>query len=224
MNLSLRSVYEAVVGTNVNAEKSVNPGQGQALIDKYKDKLVAKGMNVGSAFVKRLGRGKMGIAYDLGDNTVMKITGDASEARAAKHLVGKNLKHVYKVFNVFQFDKTGFFVIHQEKLQPMPADPTGQQDIDRVVQEAISMYRNEEGADAIHAYLTDQMSHDPARGQEVIKLVDDMMAGMKEIKSQGISFVDYHLGNVLYDSTSKNYKFIDLGVSRSAAADIETIE
>ena len=216
---------EAIVGTNANAFKQADPGTVRRLLDKYKDKFAEKGINVSSPFMKNLGRGKMGQAFQIDDGTVLKITGDPSEAKAAKHIQGKNFKNIYKVFAVYQLDSTGYFAIHQEKLEPLPADPQGAQDIDRMVEECMFLYRQEHGMDAINQYLDGQLEgENPQRITLVKELVRDMVNGLNELKQAGIQLQDYHLGNVLYDPKTKMNKFIDIGVSRSGQADIEKIE
>jgi len=51
---------------------------------------------------KYLGHGTIGVAYDIGDNKVLKITKDNSEAYENLKLVGKKLKYIADVYRVFE--------------------------------------------------------------------------------------------------------------------------
>ena len=51
---------------------------------------------------KYLGHGSIGVAYDIGDNKVLKITKDNSEAYENLKLVGKKLKYIADTYRVFE--------------------------------------------------------------------------------------------------------------------------
>jgi len=71
----------------------------------------------------RIGAGNFGVAYDIGNNLVMKITNDSSEAYENLKLIGKPLKYIaqpYKVYNVNKNDNSvtkKLYVIILEKLK-----------------------------------------------------------------------------------------------------------
>ncbi len=84
--------------------------------------LSKKGISIEA--LKPLGQGKMGIAFDMGSNKVLKVTTDDAEAKACNHLRSKGSpEHVVKIFDVFQFPrlklKVPVFGIIQEKLTPL---------------------------------------------------------------------------------------------------------
>ena len=74
---------------------------------------------------KYVGEGTFGYAYDIGNNMVLKVTKDPSEANENLALIGKPLKYIaepYKVFSVKPTSgETPLFVIILEKLRTDPA-------------------------------------------------------------------------------------------------------
>lgn len=104
-----------------------------AVIDSNKDLLLKhKPYSIDSKRLQRLGAGEDGIAFDMGGDHVFKITTDQGEARSSMAVKGKQLNHVVKVFDVFQFgagqnDKTtkgeffGIVLEHLQKLTPQEA-------------------------------------------------------------------------------------------------------
>jgi len=74
---------------------------------------------------KQLGKGKDGIAYDVGNNVVLKVTTDNPEAISSFALKGKSNKHVVRIHDVFKFReetspaRLALFGIVTEKLTPL---------------------------------------------------------------------------------------------------------
>lgn len=78
---------------------------------------IAKKLNLGD--VKFLGMGANGYAFDTTSGKILKITSDKTEAINSKKLLGKNLKHVAKIFSVNTLKKdnyNGYYIIVLEKL------------------------------------------------------------------------------------------------------------
>jgi cytidyltransferase-like protein len=100
-------------------------------INKNLEKLAKKGINGNAA--KQIGQGTRGVAFDIGNNRVLKISNDVQEAIAANKLKEFNLKHVVRFFDVFRFPeedpKLGHvYGVVQEKLIPLGgADSSNQQ-------------------------------------------------------------------------------------------------
>jgi len=65
---------------------------------------------------KYLGKGVHGYAYDVGNNRVMKITAEKSEAVESMKMKGKDLDHLAKVYNIYKSPLNGqeIYVILQE--------------------------------------------------------------------------------------------------------------
>jgi cytidyltransferase-like protein len=94
-----------------------------AVIAANADKLKPKGINVPT--LHRLGAGQVGVAYDMGNNKVFKVTTSANEAKSCMALKGRNEQHIVKIYDVFRMidrrnpNKPLYGVI-REKLQPLP--------------------------------------------------------------------------------------------------------
>lgn len=72
---------------------------------------------------KELGQGHYGITYELEADKILKITSDYDEARTSSKLIDKDLKHVVKIYKVFQFKTLkGVYFIVEEKLQPLSSE------------------------------------------------------------------------------------------------------
>lgn len=72
---------------------------------------------------QRLGSGTQGVAYDIGDGKILKVTTDESEAAAAAALVGKKLRGVYQVDASYAAKNSqARFAIIQEKLKPISSE------------------------------------------------------------------------------------------------------
>jgi ribosomal protein S18 acetylase RimI-like enzyme len=51
-----------------------------------------------------VGAGSLGVAYDIGDNKILKITKDNSEAYENLKMIGQNLKYIAQPYRVFEVD------------------------------------------------------------------------------------------------------------------------
>lgn len=72
-----------------------------------------------------IGSGDNGVAYDIGDNKVLKLTRDKSEAMMNMKLKGKDLKHIANSYNVYSVNSKNknndIYVIILEKLETDPS-------------------------------------------------------------------------------------------------------
>lgn len=85
-------------------------------IETIKTKLAKQGYRL----QKRVGVGTYGVAFSTNKGKIIKITSDPDELQTSVQLVGKNLKHVVKIFKVFRLTslpELGFIL--QEKLEPL---------------------------------------------------------------------------------------------------------
>ena len=92
----------------------------QDLLEKYADKLHAKGIQVTG---EELGTGTMGTAFMLTNGKVLKMTYDESEAKASALIMQHPAEHLVKIFDVFKFptsvgNKFVFGVV-KEKLEEL---------------------------------------------------------------------------------------------------------
>lgn len=77
----------------------------KAILQKYSQQLLNSKWKINVGALHRLGSGQEGIAYDIGNGKVLKVTADAREARTSAKLINRNLQHVVRVFDVFVFGK-----------------------------------------------------------------------------------------------------------------------
>jgi len=86
---------------------------------------MAQKLSVGEP--KYMGHGFFGVAYDIGDNRVLKITSDNSEAYENLKLIGQPLKYIAQPYRVFEVksdvnpDAKKTYAIILEKLKPNTA-------------------------------------------------------------------------------------------------------
>lgn len=87
--------------------------ENQTLLDKIKTKLNIKEKT------HNIGGGMFGWAHDIGNNKVLKITKDKSEAVNSQKIIGKNLKHLANVFDVkkLKTNNKEYYLIILEKLK-----------------------------------------------------------------------------------------------------------
>ena len=104
-------------------EQIFNEDYNRSLADTIANKIVnVKGYNKPTF----LGSGQFGVAYDIGDDKVLKITKDNSEAAENLSLIGKPLKYIAQPYNVFTINsendnkipKTYAIVLEKLKTDP----------------------------------------------------------------------------------------------------------
>ncbi len=205
----------------------------------------------------KLGSGTYGTAYDIGNDRVLKITKDESEANSStviqKH-PHKNIVQIYKVFKLKNVDYLWF--IEQEKLKHIDEDK-----IEQYLEDKRSYENRSIGGtlQKLLTYISDTAyfnSHFHSLLQtDAEKLIDmivkremsyisadrfygsfmrhkmksdeynfiiDMFDAAKHLEKVGISFRDWHEGNILWKDG--NYKITDLGVSKSTGKVTDILE
>ena len=118
------TIVESIIGEkldDVGGEDAI-----MAVLVSNSDVLMKK-KHVDVRRLKKLGSGEMGVAYDIGNRRVLKVTTDEHEARNANYVRGKSYEHIGKVFDVFRFrDETAkgqkIYGIEQEFLTNLSAD------------------------------------------------------------------------------------------------------
>jgi hypothetical protein len=86
--------------------------ENSTILDKILNKI---GVN-NSSF---LGKGMFGVAHDIGNNKVLKLTKDKSEAINSNKIKGEKMKHIADIYDVkkFQIEDREYFLIILEKLK-----------------------------------------------------------------------------------------------------------
>jgi len=78
-----------------------------ASLNAHAEQLMQSPWHIDVKSLRRLGSGMDGVAFDIGGNKVLKVTGDLPEAFSANSLIGKPARHVVKIFDVFRFPRAG---------------------------------------------------------------------------------------------------------------------
>lgn len=195
------------------------------VLKKNAEKLLKKGVDISSMI--ELGAGSFGVAFDIGNQKVFKVTGDKSEAQASFSLIDKTYPNIVKVYDVFKFQDSRFYGLILEKLTPLTVSEKFRfRDAVEGLHEVLEVNRGAfvdlKGSDwlSFKDYIMQEASENRTEDIaetalyelehfEVDKMADDL-------HSAGVAFLDYHAGNVM----KKGSKFVitDLGVSQTAGA------
>lgn len=92
--------------------ESLELHENNTLLDKILNKL-----NISSSTF--IGGGMFGYAHDIGNNKILKITKDKTEAINSNKIIGKTMKHIANIYDVKQFTKNDrtYYIIILEKLK-----------------------------------------------------------------------------------------------------------
>lgn len=181
-------------------------------------KLKNRGLTLKSE--KQVGSGSRGIAYELTDGRILKITSDKSEAVASNSIKGKNLKHIVKIDDVFNFKDSEHYGIVQEKLIKLSDQVASS------INKALMHSNFFEAADALkkngkfswQQVYEKMLELERERSEDNTKHIDFLKSFkinemVDEVFKQGITFADYHAGNIMR-RTDGTYVIIDLGYSK----------
>lgn len=225
---------------------SVDEKLGRIVLKKYSQNMARRGIHIQPS-ATLLGVGSRGAAFDAGGDKVLKITGDKSEAIAANRLKGKNNKHIYNVFDVFQIKGLDVFGILQEKLEQLPGSegrkpgkydgPAGALTDAIIMTEFPNVVFNASSWDEVLNKMQARANAklkkmDPQQRDEFKKYFAESihimnfynMKGMfEELKQLGISFKDYHAGNIFRRPGTKEFVIGDIGFSGIAGGQMPDV-
>lgn len=186
--------------------------------------VVAQKFNYGQP--KLLGNGVFGYAYDIGNNLVLKVTKDNSEANENLQLIGKPLEYIaqpYKVFSIKSNALSGktsneLYVIILEKLRTDAPDF-----IARVkrMEFAFGKIMNVNYDDVLDHYIHGAQLDDGineskiekyfARNPQDKEFFEKILKIGKEVKKYGLESVDYSNPKNLGYKSNGNLGFFDVG-------------
>lgn len=147
-----------------------------------------------------LGSGTRGMAFDIGGGKILKITNDASEARASSAIIGKKLRGIWQVFDVRRTWEDGllygYYFIIGEKLK---------HNVSRAQE-----IRKEFGGGSGDSDLWKE-----PRFKNYIEDAEpdfkEIAYGLRNLNKLGISWKDMKLGNIMFRGNKP--VIIDLGYS-----------
>lgn len=175
--------------------------------------------------VRKLGEGQMGGAYFLSNGRVLKVTSDGQEATSSFRVMKSPARLIARIWDVFRYelmaeDRQGYCIV-MEKLRKAPTE--WQFFIDKVGehldhQHTGFFYLTPKALEPLIDSLKDDLDFtmEPAEEAWLRELCG-------ELDERQIEFADFHSGNVMQRDDG-TVVMIDLGVSRSPAATMDTVE
>lgn len=214
-------------------EEILNEGIKRDMSDYIAQKIAEKrGYNQ----INYIGSGMFGSAYDIGDNKILKITSDHTEANENIKLRGKPLKYIAKPYEVSKIklkNKDDMFFIVLEKLTTKP-------DIfKKHVNKLDDFFVNEFGDDFYDIivdyvyygwnkkYNTIEFRKFMENNPETSKYFYDLINIADELKKYGIRSLDFLSPNNLGYKNNGNLAFFDVGFGdyfQPVSDDIKSIE
>jgi len=215
----------------VKLESALNEDYSTAKIKKILKKYDYKLAMMGIKPYISLGLGTMGMAFATDDNRVLKVTSDKEEANACANILGKKLKNVYEIYDVFQFDKTGYYGILQEKLRLLNRNECSffdsiiisagiEDSIDDFVDGKIDMKYAMHNIVKIVKHVGDVRFVPDSEIEKTIEIFKQIFNGLQELKIR-VQFYDVHIGNIM--KRGNDFVLIDIGRSKTAGANIKEI-
>jgi hypothetical protein len=174
-----------------------------------------------------LGGNSNGIAFNVGNNIVVKLTSAADEAAASADMMGVDSAYVCPIYGVFQSRTNDSYVIVQKLLAPFK-NPEVQHmwgvlsngrpdfgshdlsDVDEVALDWSDSIYDDEGPETAEA------------AEPYIRFAANALA---ELQANGLEWHDFHPGNVMYDPSAgeetnpASWRVIDLGYAYGAKGD-----
>ena len=211
-----------------------------AAVLAQRDALAKKGVDIGK--LKLLGTGVAGQALEIqGTGRVLKVTTDTTEARAAHGLIGKQLKHVYRIFDVWRFKPPQhealrvpgapggkLFGVLQELLEKIPRSPALENALRsmRLVAAPGAAAGRPEDWRALLAAAKQRGAKGGVDHHRVLRSLEttDIPKAVDELASVGVAFYDWHQGNLMRRPSDGAVVVIDLGFSSAPGGDPPVLE
>ncbi len=112
------------IENNPEGREALRVSKDQAhsdVLSQNKNLLLKKGIDISK--LEQLGQGAGGIAYDMGNGKVFKVTEDGNEAKVSTTLKGKNIPGIAIVYDVWKFPTSKMYGIILEKVLPFEKWP-----------------------------------------------------------------------------------------------------
>lgn len=171
--------------------------------------------------VNYYGKGTYGYAYDIGDNKIMKITSDKSEAIESQKIKGKNLKHLADIYDVYQIKPKEGSIIPESYVIIMEKLKINQLYFDRMTVRLDYAFENILGIDFNHiiddyisgeyedkGYIIDKYL---TKNLEDSKFYYGLLGIADEARQYGIESMDYINTSNLGYKKNGNLGFFDMG-------------
>src|ERR1035437_429968 len=166
-------------------------------------------------------KGTYGYAYDIGDDKIMKITSDKSEAIESQKIKGKNLKHLADIYDVYQIKPKEGSIIPESYAIIMEKLKINESYFDRMIVRLDYAFENILGIDFNHI-IDDYISGEyEDKGNIIDKYLTKNLEDSKfyygllgiadEARQYGIESMDYMNTSNLGYKKNGNLGFFDMG-------------
>jgi len=191
----------------------------------YIDKIAEKvSKELGFRYSHFVGMGDYGIAYDVGNEKVLKITTDKNEYEISNYLRTKNTTYLIDIYDVRKIGETGLYSIVMDKVEKLTSFE--KIFLDKLngflynkkmnILDIFSTYDNE---DKMRYFLVNEISDKPepsysANFSVLLKLISDLVYIKLEARKYKIICCDLRAANVGWknnDSIGKHLVFFDIG-------------
>ncbi len=188
-----------------------------------------KGIDVSK--LRKLGQGAQGTAFEIDRDRVLKVTRDTSEAMSSNALVGKDLKHITRIFDVWQFPSPGpggklseFYGIVLERVIPFETWPednikemTGE--LLDVINLKLVLQRRHGNWDDTWKFIEQHHLGDFGVDRKALESVFlELKAASDELESFGVrNFFDFHTGNIGKKPKDNKIVIFDIGFSQNTS-------
>ena len=185
---------------------------GQVLL-RYREALSALGLR--DPVSQRLGLGSFGAAYETkigGGSSVLKLTRDPYEVVTSLASRGRDFEHVVPIYEVWSLAETqkkqhwaAWFVVHRAYLKPLTAKDKKLVDIlfEIFVEDDLDVPETTSGHRAMRSkwelYVKEDLGETWQKSEldRAMELLRQIATGMKELRSIGIDWEDFHSGNLM---------------------------
>lgn len=191
--------------------------------------LVAK--QLGYSHTRLLGKGTMGVVFELNDDEVMKITSDKTEVSESYKLLNKNNERLANVYKIYHLEKPyeNIYIIIREHLNVNPdkVKKMSRQSFSEYSEMVVPNYGEIEFYDGEH--VLQDLRVDSTLDKNLIKTTEEIIAKLgkdkfpntieflemgKEIEKNNISGYDFAYSNFGFKDND-NLAFHDMGYSRA---------
>jgi hypothetical protein len=150
---------------------------------------------------KYIGGGLFGYAYDIGNNLILKITNDNSEAFENMELLGKPLKYIAKPYNVFQIKSLSRFTgrMYAIVLEKLRTDESSFEARMKRLKYVFEKILKESMVSVILTYVngnngyvdTDKVEKYLTKNPQDMEFFNALLNIAKELKKYGVESVEY---------------------------------
>lgn len=185
--------------------KKLDPEELQKILQKFD-------------FDRYLGGGSYGIAFLLKDHTVLKITCDQTEGKAASFLVGKRLENVAEVYEVYRLPKSDLHVIVMEYIPDSLADDDS---FGEYLHEIILKVLYTPGVSKKEKMILaiEYLREEPF--DENSDMSNGVSYALEALEKAGVVWLDFHNGNMGMKG-GRLYVY-DIGQSQSPGGQVKTL-